>query len=219
MAVFLERRATTGGIDDDRVQLEVLEGGDVTSSQRAGGVTVAGVHMERSAAALLGWREHLATVAGQDADGGQVGFGLELAHDAAGDETDSVAALADGGRRFWRAGLCQAALGWPNQRLQLAEVTHGAHQPARFEQGLQPGLLIEPKPETKQVEGPISGEHLPQNEAADCALGGAVGGGHPTGALDEGAVLNASGADRLAGAAVEAGVHVLGELRVGAVDR
>ena len=56
-AVLLHRGATTGGVHDHVVDAGALEGLDVGAGEVARGLGVAGVDVERAAAALLGWRD------------------------------------------------------------------------------------------------------------------------------------------------------------------
>ena len=88
MTIIFKHRAAAGGIDDDRIKVVGVEGGEILSRERQGGRFHAGVIMNRAAADLSARNEDFAAVMLQNACGGGVGFGLKRVGHAAEKQSD-----------------------------------------------------------------------------------------------------------------------------------
>ena len=130
--VLLERRAAAGGVDDDGVERQRLEGVDVAARQIARGLALARVHLQRAAAALPRRAVDDAAVGGQHAHGGGVRLAEELRHDAALDEPHAVARLAHRWRDLGRGPAPQPALRRPEHRLHLLHLLRHQLQHTHF---------------------------------------------------------------------------------------
>src|SRR5258708_15444125 len=121
MAVFLQRRAAAGGVEDDRVEAEAVKGVHIPPSKRACRLAIASVHLERATAALLGRRVHHAAVLAEHAERGRIGVAEKLGHDAALDESDAIAHRPLGRGAMGRAFADHTTLSWPEHRLHAAQ--------------------------------------------------------------------------------------------------
>ena len=79
-------RAAAGCVHDHRVDSGGLEGFDVGTGEVACGLGIAGVRVQRTTAALLWWRYHLAAEAREHPCGGAVRLWVEVAVHAAGEQ-------------------------------------------------------------------------------------------------------------------------------------
>src|SRR5829696_264102 len=93
IAVLLHRRAAAGGVDDDVVQVQVLEGVYCLAGKVQGLLLAARVGGEGAATTLFGG-DYLAALGGEDADGCGVDGGEEDPLHAACQDADPAAPLA-----------------------------------------------------------------------------------------------------------------------------
>src|SRR5215204_4715285 len=93
VTVLLHRRATTCGVDDDVVQVQILEGVYGLAGEVQGLLLAARVSGEGAATTLLGGH-NLAALGGQNADRGGVDWREEDPLDAARQDTDPATLLA-----------------------------------------------------------------------------------------------------------------------------
>ena len=104
-SVLLHRCAATGGVDDHRLDLGGLEGRDIAPGEGTSGIRVAGVRVERAAAALLRWRNDLGPRVSEHAHRRLVHARVELAVDAAEQQRNTRRGRVGAGRCRQRAGL------------------------------------------------------------------------------------------------------------------
>jgi hypothetical protein len=163
VTITLERRTATGRVDDDRVEVIRVEGGDVAPRQPLRALDLTAVQVERATAALSLDRDHLTATAGEQTGGRFGGFGEGGAHDAAGEERHppldrpslrrrpDLAARRDeaaGHLRQQRFGLLQA------QQLEDAAAAHQAAQSAALIDAGQPAGEAEASHAAEQAVHP-----------------------------------------------------------------
>src|SRR5262249_26984036 len=215
VAVLLQRGATAGGVDDDRVEVQAREGIDVSTGKRPRRLAIAGVHLQCAAAPLRLRAVHHAAVIRQHTHGGSVGVTEELRHDAALDEADTVAHSADCRSDGWGCPTADAALSRTEHGLHLLQTLWKKPQHAgHSKELLQAQALVEPQPEAEHIEQPWSSEHRAENGPTDGLFGRRNRRGHRAGSLDNGAVLHTRWARRLARPTVQAGVDMLPEIGI-----
>ena len=88
-AVALELRAAAGGVDDDRVDVRLVERGDVAARQRSSVLALAGMRVQRAAARLCRRVDDRNALSRQDAGSRGVHIAVRDAHDAAEQERDA----------------------------------------------------------------------------------------------------------------------------------
>ncbi len=91
MAVFFQIGATTGGVDDDCIAVIWLKHLDIMAGKLSAALSFARMHVQRSAALLVGWSDHFAAIDSQDTNSGLVNIAIDLVHYAAADEANSIA--------------------------------------------------------------------------------------------------------------------------------
>ena len=215
-AVALELGAAAGCVVDDGIDLQPLEHGDVAPRQRLGLLAVAGVHVQRAAAHLATWHAHPAAVGLQNPCGGVVHVDEQPVHDAAGEEAHGSCRRFLAGQVFRHAAAERPRRHFRQHGLHVLEARRQQVEHARgVQQSLQAAALVE----AHQAEQPAQPTGMREQPAKHQPAKQASGQGAPCAPLDlaarafhQVAKLHVRRAGRLAGAAVEAQVHVLDEI-------
>ena len=213
MLVFLQRRAAAGGVGDDGVEIAGGEGEEIFAREVAGGVANSGVSGERAAARLIFGHDDFAAVGGEDADGRVVETREGDLRDAAGEECDASAALAD-------CGKCAAEFLEEKWSFDFGEKLLAVGEAEKFEHAgeardaLQAGALVEPEEARERGDAIGVGKKFAEGDVAQDAREEralVVALDERAGVFDELAVFDDGGAGGFAGAAVEAFVDVIDE--------
>ena len=217
LAVALELCAAAGRVVDDDVNVLPLEHRDVAPRQRLGRLAVAGVHVQRPAAHLVARRAEPTAVGSQNPRGGVVHLDEQPVHDATGEEPHGARDRFPAGQVFRHAAGEGPRRQFRQHRLHILEARRQqAEHARRVQQPLHAAALVE----AQQAEQPAqpagvreqTAKHQPAQQSPTPGARRAAF-DLAAGALHQVAELHVRRAGRLTGAAVEAQVHVLDEIR------
>ncbi|OQB00611.1 MAG: putative cysteine protease YraA [Chloroflexi bacterium ADurb.Bin222] len=207
--IFLELRAAAPRIVDDGVVVVGEKGVNVASRQLERERLVAGVQLRRAATGLRGGEVHLVAVALQHVDAGGVHAGEEGLLNAADEESDLAALLAQGRCRL--AGFQEVGV---QRREDGFHAFEGLRQEVQCPHGLlQAALLVEPHQPRDGLEPSGVGHHLVEAQPHRKTLDGSRAAllfEVNTCALDQRAVGDARRAGRFAGTAFQTEQQVFG---------
>jgi hypothetical protein len=205
-----QRRAAAGRVHDNGVDGLGGEGGGVRPRQAPRGGAGSGVGLERAAAALAGGHHHVESVSGEDARRGAVHRPEELGHDAALEERHAPAPLVLGGQQGRQAAALAARR---NRRHQLVHLAQALRQQGA-QQAIEAQALREGEHADCGRQAAAVRHHPPEHQRLQ-ALGGAPPQARVLHRLarpfEQLAEAHARGTGRLAGAAAEAQVGLLGQ--------
>ena len=213
VGVFLERRAATGGIRDDGVEILQPKSRQIPSRELASSPAESCVGGKRATAGLFEWHDDLTAIRSEHADGGFLQSGKSDIGNAAGKESNPCAPRSY--RRKRRANTTKEKIiidarekAVPFGKAKKLENADAARD------RLQAGPLVETEEAGRIFDKMGSRKEFLENEVPrrarePGALVTALDAG--TRMLDQSSVLHARRAGRLASAAVEAFVDVIDE--------
>ena len=162
VAVLLHRRAAAGGVHDHIADLRLLEGRDVATGEVAGALDVAGVAVQRAAAALRGRRDDLVPEPREHAHRRLVHRGVHLAVYAAGEHRHAPPRRR---RRGQRAAAAEGAAGERGRlRLQRTQALGQQTQQGASHEPLQAAAGVEPQQREERAQHARAGDHVAQHE-------------------------------------------------------
>src|SRR5271165_216409 len=134
--ILLHRRAATGGVAHDGVELRVEHGVNVAAGLRARHLQKASMQVQRAATTLTAWDMDLDAVFREHANRGAIQLRKRYTADAADEERHAPAASAFGGIDFAKLAEREVALDARRESVKLGN-THELEQPSPACQALQ----------------------------------------------------------------------------------
>ena len=141
MIVFFERRAATGGVGEDGVNVSAEERGNIFSGEVASDFANSGMGCERAAAKLPMGHDDFAAVSGENENGGLVEPRESDVGDATREEDDTSAARTSGRKGLTNAGKEKGVVDAREEAFTIGEAEEVENTTGARE-GLQAGTLI-----------------------------------------------------------------------------